>query len=253
MSLISKLFGKKKVLPEVSFDSVKVDMHSHLIPGIDDGSPDMFTSIALIKRMMSCGYEHIITTPHVMSDYYRNSSDTILKGRDDVRRELDKQGIEVGFEAAAEYFVDEDFQKLLAKKDLLTFDGNKILFELSFIAEPPMFKQVLFDLQMAGYQPILAHPERYTYWHKEFDLLHELADRDIDLQLNINSLAGIYSPQVQKAGEKLIEEGLVSYIGSDCHHMVHLDILQQTKTTESLHQLIAKGTLKNNLLLPNRS
>ena len=253
MSIISKLFGKKKVLPEVSFDSLKVDMHSHLIPGIDDGSPNMEVSIALIKRMMDLGYEHIITTPHVMSDYYRNSSDTILRGRDAVRNELSKQGIDVGFEAAAEYFLDEHFQHLLAKKDILTFGGNKVLFELSFIAEPPMFKQVLFDLQMAGYQPILAHPERYTYWHKNLDLLRELADRDIDLQLNINSLSGIYSPQVQKAGEKMIEEGIVSYIGSDCHHMAHLDVLQQTKTTEALHKIIAKGNLKNHTLLPNRS
>jgi len=253
MSFISKLFGKKKVLPEVSFESLKADMHSHLIPGIDDGSPNMATSIALIKRLNDLGYEHIITTPHVMSDYYRNSSSTILRGRDGVREELYKKGIDIGFDAAAEYFLDEHFQQLIEKKDILTFAGNKILFELSFIAEPPMFKQVLFDLQMAGYQPILAHPERYTYWHKNTDMLNELADRDIELQLNINSLSGIYSPQIQKTGERMIEEGLVSYIGSDCHHMGHLDVLQQTKTTESLHKLIAKGTLKNHQLLPNRS
>ena len=232
-------------MPPLDLSVLKADMHSHLIPGIDDGAPNMDVSLDLITGLKEHGFEHIITTPHVMSDYYRNTSDIIKNGRDQVLEALDKKGIQIGFEAAAEYFLDEHFLELISKKDLLTFGDDYVLFELRFVASPPMLKKALFELQMAGYQPILAHPERYTYWHKDLDKFRELHERDIMLQLNINSLTGTYSPQVQKCGEQLIMEGLVDFVGTDTHHAGHLELMNQAKTSKHLHDLVAKGKIKN--------
>jgi protein-tyrosine phosphatase len=248
MPFLSKLFRKKPVLDPIDLSLVGTDMHSHLIPGIDDGAPNTEISIDLIRKLMGLGYSKFITTPHIMSDYYRNTSEGILRGLDGLREALQKENISVPIEAAAEYFLDEHFEKLIQKKDILTFGDNYVLFELSFMIEPASLKKVLFELQMAGYKPILAHPERYPYWHKDFDKFRELVDRDVFLQLNLNSLTGTYSPQVQKCGEQLIKEGLVSFLGSDCHHHGHIQLSTEVRTNPSLHQLISSGKLMNQSL-----
>lgn len=254
MGLFSKLFGKKKrVLEPADLSVLGADMHSHLIPGIDDGAPDLKTSISLIKKLKREGYKHIITTPHVMSDYYRNTSEIILEGRDKVQAALEEEGIEIGFEAAAEYFLDEHFMDLIQKKDLLTFGDNYVLFELSFMAEPPQLKEALFEMQMAGYRPILAHPERYTYWHRDYEKFRELVERDVLLQVNINSLTGTYSPEVMKCGEDLIDDGMVRFLGTDCHHKGHIELMQQAKTTPAIHDLLNSGELWNSQLVRDRS
>jgi protein-tyrosine phosphatase len=248
MSVISRLFGKKRILEPIDLSVLKVDMHSHLIPGIDDGSPDLRTSIEMLQRFESMGYQKVITTPHVMSDYYRNSSDTILHGRDRVREALVKEGINIEFEAAAEYYLDEHFDALIDADDVLTFGKKHVLFELAFMAEPDILKNILFKLQMKGYRPILAHPERYGYWHKELHQFHDLFDRDILLQVNINSLTGTYSPEVQKTAEYLIDNNLVTFMGTDCHHHGHIDLVKQAQKLPHLHKIIESGNLKNNQL-----
>jgi len=139
-------------------------MHSHLLPGIDDGSPDMDTTIELIREMQNLGYKKIITTPHVMWDMYRNSDEIIRKKQQEVNEELAKQGIDLTIHAAAEYFLDEHVEELLQKKKpLLTVSGNMVLAEFSLAFPALNIKSVLFDMQMQGYQPIIAHPERYIY------------------------------------------------------------------------------------------
>lgn len=248
MSFLSKLFRKQKVLEPIDLSLAGTDMHSHLIPGIDDGAPNMEVSLDLIRKLIDLGYSKIITTPHVMSDYYRNSSSDILRGLDQLREALQKENIHIPVEAAAEYFLDEHFEKLIAEKDVLTFGDNYVLFELSFMTEPASLKKVLFELQMAGYKPILAHPERYPYWHKEFDNYRELVDRDVFLQLNINSLTGTYSPQVQKCGEQLIQEGLIQFLGTDCHHHGHIHLTSNARSHAALHQLIESNKLLNKTL-----
>lgn len=249
MSILSKLFRKQRVLDPIDLSVLKVDMHSHLIPGIDDGSPDMQTTLGLLRGFQANGYKKVITTPHVMSDYYRNSSDTIRKGLADVREAIKKEGLDIEIDAAAEYYLDEHFEKLIDAGDILTFGKNYVLFELAFMVEPDMLKSTLFKLQMAGYQPILAHPERYPYWHSTPERMRELVERDVMLQVNIGSLTGFYSQGVQKAGEWLIDNGLVDFIATDCHHFGHLELLHEAKCLPSLHKIIEGGNLKNSGLL----
>jgi tyrosine-protein phosphatase YwqE len=163
-----KWFSKKKIeleLDPLDFSVLKTDIHSHFIPGIDDGSPDMETTISLIKEMQGLGFKKVITTPHVMSDFYKNTSDIILKGLTDIRSELKVQNINMEIEAAAEYYIDYDFEQKIGKEKFLTFGDNYILVELSFMEAPKNLFDIIFKLQLEGYKVALAHPERYAFFY----------------------------------------------------------------------------------------
>ena len=194
------------------------DVHSHFIPGIDDGAK-AYDSLNMIRSMAEFGYKKVITTPHIMSDYYRNTPEIINNGLAKVKEAITKEGIQIEIEAAAEYNLDADFEPKIKIKELLTFGDNYALFELPFLMEPPNLKNAIFEMQMNGYKPVLAHVERYPFWFKDFDKILEIKDRGVFIQLNINSLTGFYGPEVQATGEKLIDEGLVDLLGSDCHHI----------------------------------
>lgn len=248
MHWLKKLFKKERKLPPIDLGQLKTDFHSHLIPGIDDGAQEMEDSLKMIRRFKALGYDKLITTPHVMSDFYRNEPHTILKGRDEVRKALKEAKIEMEFEAAAEYYLDEHFEQKIHSKELLTIGDNYVLFELPFIAEPPNLASAVFEMQTNGYKPILAHPERYGFWYKDFDKYHEMKDKGVHLQLNILSLIGHYSPETQKIAERLIDEDLITFLGSDCHNVGHQQLVEIARTKPYVHQLIESGKLLNSRL-----
>jgi tyrosine-protein phosphatase YwqE len=242
-----KWFSKKEEeLETLDFSILKTDIHSHFIPGIDDGSPDMETTISLIKEMQQLGFKKVITSPHVMSDFYQNTSETILSGLNKVRSELKAQSIPIEIEAAAEYYIDFEFEQKIGKENFLTFGENYILVELSFIEEPRNLFDIIFKLQLEGYKVVLAHPERYAY-HRMEDY-NELKNRGVLLQMNLLSLIGYYSPQVQKKTEKLIEDNLVSFVGTDCHNMHHAELYEKCHTKKAWHDLVNSNMLLNNTL-----
>ena len=221
-----------------------VDLHSHLIPSIDDGSKDMKTSIRLIKELQQLGYKKLITTPHV-SDMFPNSSEIILSGYKKVKEELFRQNIEIELEIGAEYYADENFEELLEKNDILTFGKEKyLLFELSYFTPPHDIDNLIYDIKLKGYTPVLAHPERYLYWHSDFNKYQELKEMGTLFQINLNSIVGYYNKSIKNIAEQLIKHSLVDFIGSDTHHMTHLKSLKK-----SLNQTLYKKIFKYNTIL----
>lgn len=244
-----KWFSKKKIeleLDPLDFSVLKTDIHSHFIPGIDDGSPDMETTISLIKEMQGLGFKKVITTPHVMSDFYKNSSDIILKGLTDIRSELKVQNINMEIEAAAEYYIDYDFEQKIGKEKFLTFGDNYILVELSFMEAPKNLFDIIFKLQLEGYKVALAHPERYAFF--TMDDYEELVNRGVLLQINWLSIIGYYSPQIEQKTKNLIAADMVSFIGSDCHNMNHAELYKKCQTKKAWHDLNNSSKLLNNTL-----
>jgi len=237
---------KKADLSALGFSILETDIHSHFIPGIDDGAPDMDTAILLIKEMQQLGYKKLITSPHVMSDFYKNSSEIILKGLSDVRAELKAQNINIEIDAAAEYYIDYDFENKIGNERFLTFGDDYLLVELSFVDPPRNYLEIIFKLQIEGYKVVLAHPERYHYFQMED--YKELANRNVLLQINLLSLIGYYSPQIKNKTEDLIFENMVSFAGSDCHNMKHLELYKSCQTTQAWHDLCNSGNLLNNTL-----
>lgn len=244
------LFKSKKPanLPGVNFSKLKADLHSHLIPGIDDGAQTLEDSIALIKKLVEVGYTKIITTPHIMADYYRNTPDIINRGLDVVREELLKQNINVQLEAAAEYYLDETFETKLAKDDVLTLGDGYLLFELSFVSYPPNLFDIISKIKDRGLKPILAHPERYLYLSDSIETFQRIKEAGCYLQLNTISLTGYYGKQTQKIAEQLVDNILIDFIASDMHHLKHAAALAHSLSTTYVQRLLTDYQLQNELL-----
>ena len=229
----------------VELSNVGIDMHSHLLPGIDDGAENMEQSIELILHLKELGYHAAVTTPHIFWDMYRNNSEIIRQKREEVNQELKKRNIDFRLEAAAEYYCDEHFENLIEADDLLCLGKKNILFEMGFAAENANLGRVIFNLQIAGYKPILAHPERYEYWHGSLGNYERMLDKDVALQLNITSLTGQYGPNVKRISEKLIDARMISYLGTDCHHMGHIQLTNAARTNPALRRLLESDDLRN--------
>ncbi len=217
---------KKNIAAPADFGHLHTDMHSHLLPGIDDGAPDMETSLQLIRAMQDMGYQRLITTPHIFKDYYPNTPEIILGKLAEVRLAIAAAGISIQLDAAAEYFLDEHFETALQAGTLLTLPGNHVLVEMSFLAPYPKLHQTLFDMQTRGYHPILAHPERYLYYAGDLEQFDQIRQYGCALQVNLLSLSGYYGKPVKSLALKLLEKGWVDYLGTDLHHDRHTTSLQ---------------------------
>ena len=243
-----KLFSKSKERSseQTSFGIVATDMHSHLLPGIDDGSQNMETTVQLIKVMMEKGFTKFITTPHIMWEMYQNTPDIINQKLDLVRERLKVENIDVEINAAAEYFLDDYVAGLLSKGEkLLTVKDNMVLSEFSLASAPHGLKEILFEMQMQGYQPIIAHPERYMYLERNKEFYEELKDIGCYFQLNLLSLAGHYGKTAQDLALHLMKKEYYDFVGTDLHHFRHLDGLDHPSINAHLIKLMASGKIKN--------
>jgi protein-tyrosine phosphatase len=237
--------NKKEVT--FNYESIAVDMHSHVLPGIDDGAQTVEDSIALVKKMMAVGIKKIIATPHIMVDFYRNNAQTIGNALEILKSELKKQQIDIDIEAAAEHYFDETFEPRIDKKELMVFGDNHVLFEFSFINLPPNYIQVIQKLVNLGYKPILAHPERYPYMTMDqYKMVHSWG---CDFQLNTISLTGYYGKETKATAESLIDNQLIDYIASDMHHLKHAAAFHDALKTTYVEQLLFEYPLKNIMLL----
>lgn len=244
MNLFHRLFP---VDPGIAADLsvLGTDMHSHFIPGIDDGAKTMEGALELLRGMQAFGYRKLITTPHVMGDFYRNTPETILGGLAKLREAAAAEGLTVALEAAAEYYADFDLEQKLKAGRLLTFGDNYLLFEVSYLNEPQSLHALIFELITSGYKPVLAHPERYPFWYRNLELFESLKEKGVLLQLNINSLTGHYSPEARRVAEHFINNNMVDFLGSDCHHPGHLQLMEKAVRQKALHKLLASGKLRN--------
>ncbi|MEJ6982478.1 CpsB/CapC family capsule biosynthesis tyrosine phosphatase [Pedobacter sp. P351] len=241
-------FKSKPVIPEINFAKLGTDMHSHLIPGIDDGAQNLTQSIELVRSLLSAGFQKIITTPHVMIDYYRNTPETINTGLAILKEELKNQKIDVLIEAAAEYYFDEDFENKIEQGDILTLGNNHLLFEIPFSTYPLNIFDIIEKIIKKGYVPILAHPERYSYLHGSITDYQRLKDAGCYFQLNTISLTGYYGKPVQKAAEELVDNMLIDFLGSDMHHLKHAAALKLALQQPYVYRLLTDYPLLNQTL-----
>ena len=241
-----RLFGRSGKKEKFDFSLLKTDMHSHLLPGIDDGAQDLGTSIELIRGLRDLGYTRLITTPHIMWDMYRNTHEAIKEKEVLLNQELERQGIDMKIHAAAEYFLDEHVEELLAAKTpLLTISGKMVLVEFSLAFPSLNLKSLLFEIQMQGYQPVIAHPERYVYLDRNKEFYTELKDTGCLFQLNILSLGGQYGRTVTELAHYLLKNGFYSLVGTDLHHTGHLEAMAKLEVPETLIKIIESGQILN--------
>jgi protein-tyrosine phosphatase len=241
-----KFFGKKSSPKPLPF---KVDLHSHLLPGLDDGVKSIEETVYILKVMKTLGYEKVITTPHVMSDHYPNTEKDILIRLSEVNAAVKKYQIGIQLEAAAEYYLDEHLNNRLSKGEkLLTFHQNYLLFETAFINKPAFLEEAVFNMNTCGYQPVLAHPERYIYLQSNLSLIEQLKNMNVLFQVNLLSLFGYYSPEVKKNARNLIKLNAVDLIGTDCHSALQADEMMNYVSKSRRNPLFSLHVLNSKML-----
>ena len=237
---------KKKKITQAS--PLTTDLHSHLLPGIDDGVETLEQAEEIILHFKQLGYTKLITSPHVMSDAYRNTSEGILAKLAELKHYLQSKGIAITIEAAAEYYLDETVMEMLETgKPMLTFGAKYLLFETNFLNEPLNLKEFIFLANSRGYKPVLAHPERYLYLQQNWDKLQDLLDRGVLFQLNISSITGYYSKAVQVTATKMIDKGWVHFLGSDCHTFQHVKLVEAARHTKYYQKALSLPLLNSTL------
>ena len=241
---------KKRGSNHIDLSDIATDMHSHFIPAIDDGCDNVESSVILIKGLMDLGYTRIVTTPHIISDMYKNDPEIIGEGHKVLQKGLLAHDLDITTRAAAEYYMDEYFESLLlADAPLLTIKDKMVLVEISFSSAPLNFKEMLFSMQMKGYQPVLAHPERYLYLAGDKLMYDHLRDMGILFQMNILSLANYYGKTATELAHYLIKKGYIDMIGTDMHHYRHLEVLRSSSQIMGpVKALLDTGKILNPLL-----
>lgn len=229
---------------------VTTDIHSHILPGIDDGSPDVATSLELVKGLRQLGIKKTVATPHVIADLYRNTPATINAALAQLKAACAAESLDIEITAAAEYMLDDYFIKLLrADQPLLTIHKNIVLTEQSYATPTHNLNEIAFDLVSAGYKPIMAHPERYGFYHNDYENYSHLKDMGFLLQVNLLSLTGYYGKPVAKSARYLLDNNLADLVGTDLHHSRHLQMLQSPENLALFSQYLSHRTFNDLSLL----
>ncbi|HEX8269191.1 MAG TPA: CpsB/CapC family capsule biosynthesis tyrosine phosphatase [Flavobacterium sp.] len=223
-----------------------IDFHSHLLPGIDDGAKTFDDTKALISDLISFGCEQFITTPHIMGNVWENTPQIIAAKLAETNKKLTEAGLNIKLRAAAEYLIDSNFVKLVASERLLTLNDNYVLVEMSYINPPLQLYDVLFDLQVAGYIPVLAHPERYSFYFKSFGEYQKLKNAGCRFQINLLSTVGYYGKWVAQIADRLLQAGLIDFAGSDVHHDTHARSFEKRVLIKDVKPL--QAALENNVI-----
>ncbi len=213
------------------------DIHCHVVPGVDDGSPDAATSGMLLERMHGLGIMRVFTSPHVTQDTFENTPETLAGPLGELHNEIQRRKIPIKLYLHAEYRLDEFFIQQKNAGNLTPLPGNLLLVENSFAQEPYNLDNVLFDLRLSDYTPILAHPERYKYYSESHrERYRQLHDSGVLFQINLLSLAGRYGRAERSMALELLESGMADFIGTDIHRESHVKLIEDYLASRTFRQ-----------------
>ena len=236
-------FKSKPKLAEL-IPSGYVYIHSHILPGIDDGAQKIKDSKFLLESMIDFGFSKVITTPHTMKNVWDNTTSSIGDAYNLVHSELPELSKQVSLQFASEYFLDENLIRLAQQEKLLSLKDNFILIEMSYLNAPIQLYDFLFELQLKGYHLVLAHPERYNYFHSNKKEYQKLKKAGCLFQLNLLSTVGYYGKNVAEIADYLLKENLYDFVGSDIHHKNHVAAFQN-KVMIKNYQILEETMAKN--------
>ncbi|TYP94649.1 tyrosine-protein phosphatase YwqE [Sphingobacterium allocomposti] len=250
MGFWNNLFGKKQKAEILKHDLSWLgwDMHNHLLPGIDDGSPDLETSVRLVKGLKDLGIKHAVATPHVMHGVHNNNPVTIKEAYQKLTSALKEEDVTFDLHYSAEYMIDDQLAELIRTNNLCPLPNKCMLIEMSYLSESKALFQTIKDIQEKGYQPILAHPERYNYYHQNFKVFKEIKKAGCLLQLNVLSVSRYYGEHVKSAALMLIKSGMYDLVGTDMHHERHLRAIKEVLTKYNLEELLKGNAIQNRTL-----
>lgn len=238
-------FFKKKHVYDLKF--LKLDMHSHLLPGVDDGCPNVEVSLQCIDALQELGIEKFYTTPHVFAEMYPNNPGILKRAEGEWKAELEflRPGLSSKINLAAEYMIDDDFKRHVKEEGVMELPNRHILIEMSYQFERKDILEQIFNLQISNYTPILAHPERYLFYHASPKTYKEIKNKGCLFQLNLLSLTGYYGSGIKKVALNLLKEGMIDFVGTDVHHMKHIHAIQSFARENNVEKMLGGNPIKN--------
>ncbi len=230
------LFKSKPQLRQV-LDTSYIDIHSHILPGIDDGAKNNQDSELLLNGMIALGFKKSITTPHTIKNSWDNTKEKITTTTATLCIDFPEQSERLQLACASEYYLDDNFVTQFQNEDLLTLKNKHVLVEMSYMSAPLQLYDILFELQLKGYTPVLAHPERYSFYHNSFENYMQLKKAGCLFQMNLLSSVGYYGDDVMQTANNLLKSDLIDFVGSDMHHKGHLDAFENKVRIPSIKKL----------------
>lgn len=243
------LFGKNKNIEPQKL-CFSTDIHCHIIPGIDDGAKDSNISVSLVEAMQQWGIKRIIATPHVTEETFENTPESISKAYGILKEAMEKENIQIPISYSAEYRMDGRFNEIMKNGGYILMPGRYLLIENSFVQPSFDLKNIIFELQLKDVKPVLAHPERYSYYQRKRQIYSELIEAGCEFQINLLSLSGYYGMAEKETALWLIDRGYVSFLGSDLHHFGHVESINRFLCTREYADIAKRlaPVLKNDLL-----
>lgn len=240
-----ELFTKKE--PNI-LKYLNADVHTHLLPGVDDGVRDFETALSCINEMKRNGINKIYVTPHFQTHRFKNDEDDIKYRFDELQKQLGEYVSDIELQLAGEYLIDSGFEERLKTKNLLAINNKYLLVEFSFNQSMLGMEELFFEIQMKGYEVILAHPERYHYLNQDSKLLNNLKEQGVYFQSNIMSFGGFYGSESMKRAYQYVDKGWINFLGTDIHGKKYRDALVDVCKKSKFQKLLKKNTFLNNQL-----
>ena len=245
---LSSIF-KKKYEPRPIFAALGTDMHCHLVPKVDDGSKCVEESLDCLKTLKDVGYSKVIITPHFQYPRFPNDEDDIRKRYTELKRQVDESGIGIELTGVGgEYRIDSGFSKRLENPRFLQVGGKYVLVELSLHQQMMGCDEMIFDMQMKGYEVILAHPERYPYLNVSGSRMEQMKNQGVFFQINALSLGGFYGEEAKRKAYEMLEAGWVEFMGTDTHNTMYAQALIELSNDRKVEKVLEKYQFLNNTL-----
>ena len=243
------LFRKKKYEPIPIFEVLGTDMHCHLVPKVDDGSKCIEESVECMKALASVGYKKMILTPHFQTPRFENDEDDIVRRYEEMKRQAADMGVEIDIcGIGGEYRIDSGFAKRLENPCFLQIGGKYVLVEFSLHQQMMGCDEMIFDMQMKGYEVILAHPERYPYLNVGGSRMEQLKNQGVFFQVNVLSLGGFYGEEAKRRAIEMVEGGLVEFLGTDTHNSMYAQALIDLTHNRKVEKLLMNHEFLNKTL-----
>lgn len=196
-----------------------IDLHSHILPGVDDGAPDMETALRMANMAVEDGITVMACTPHIMPGVYDNVPRSIRHQVELLKKALLETAIPLDLVTGSDAHMRPDFATAIGDDRILTLNNSRyVLFEPPHNLAPLRLEECLFDIQMAGYVPVLTHPERLVWIERQYPLITRLVQAGVWMQITAGSLTGLMGKRPQYWAERMLSEGLVHILASDAHN-----------------------------------
>lgn len=235
-----------------------IDIHSHIIPNVDDGARSVEETFNILKEAQEAGFTDVILTSHFLLNYYETNAQELIFWKEKLQEVLKKQGTKINLHSGMEIYITNQMEELLENKKILTLANSRyMLIELPLATNVKYFDYVVYYLEAKGIKPIIAHPERYKCVQKDPDIVEEYIEKGCLIQCNYGSIVNLYGREAEKTIKTLLKKNQVHFLGSDVHrengtYLIILDAIKKIRKIIGENKINEITTINPKKILQNK-